>query len=284
MEISQKKTLYVSDLDGTLLNTRDQISQKSLDIINTLIAQGMHFTYATARSLVSARKVTAGLRTDIPVIVYNGAFIMNAGSGQVLYSCSFTKEERQFAKEILQRHGIAPLVYSFVDGKEKVSWQTTRENDGIRRYLSLRPGDHRLRPLPSPKRLYDGDIFYYTCIGSKEELQPVYDILKDDPRYNCTLQQELYRPEYWCEIMPKKATKAEAVQQLKKIWNCDKIICFGDAVNDISIFKQADEAYAVANAVPELRQIATGIISENDRDGVALWLKENVRLKERGKK
>ena len=52
-----KDTLYVSDLDGTLLNSQGEISSYSLKVINELIEQGMKFTYATARSLVSASKV-----------------------------------------------------------------------------------------------------------------------------------------------------------------------------------------------------------------------------------
>ena len=71
------KTLYVSDLDGTLLNRQDRISPESIRIINDLVANGMTFTYATARSLSSASVVTRGLSADIPVIVYNGAFIDN---------------------------------------------------------------------------------------------------------------------------------------------------------------------------------------------------------------
>ena len=51
------KTLYVTDLDGTLLNSKDYISNYSINIINNLVEQGMIFTYATARSLVSASVV-----------------------------------------------------------------------------------------------------------------------------------------------------------------------------------------------------------------------------------
>ena len=43
------KTLYVTDLDGTLLNTHDTINPYSIEIINRLVEQGMLFTYATAR-------------------------------------------------------------------------------------------------------------------------------------------------------------------------------------------------------------------------------------------
>ena len=272
------KTLYISDLDGTLLNTKDKISPKSLEIINGLIEKGMHFTYATARSLVSARKVTEGLRTDIPVIVYNGAFIMNARDGSILYSCAFLDSEREYVKELLRHQGIRPLVYSFVNGCEKVSWHRDYINDGMQRYLDNRQGDPRMNPLDPHEDLYAGEIFYYTCIEEKEELLPVYEKLKGDSRYTCTLQQELYRPEYWCEIMPRKATKAEAMKQLQTLWECDRTVSFGDAINDLPMFSQSQEAYAVANAVPQLKEAATGIIGGNDEDGVAMWLLEHVKV------
>lgn len=270
------RTLYVSDLDGTLLNTSDKVSPGSIEIINSLTERGVLFTYATARSLVSAAVVTKGLSAKIPVIAYNGALVVHPGTGEVISSESFRKEERQEVIRRLAQYRISPLVYSYIDHEEKVSWVTDRENDGIRRYLDKRRGDRRLRPLKEPGRLYDGEIFYFTCIGEREELAPVYDIFAGDERYTCTLQQELYRPEYWCEIMPKKATKADAVRKLKELWHCDRVVSFGDAVNDIPMFQVSDECYAVENAVEELKAMADGVIPGNDADGVAVWLKENV--------
>lgn len=270
------KTLYVTDLDGTLLNTKSRISPYTLEIINDLVAKGMLFTYATARSLVSASVVTEGLATNIPIIAYNGAFIINPSTNEILASTFFQEDEIIKIKKVLKQFGISPLVFSFVDGEEKVSWVRSKENDGIRYYLENRKGDKRFRPLSAEQGLYDGNMFYFVCIGEKEELLPVYELFSKDDRYTCTLKQELYRPEYWCEILPKKATKAEAIRQLKKLWNCERVIAFGDAVNDIPMFQVADECYAVRNAVDELKEIATGIIHSNDDDGVANWLKENV--------
>lgn len=272
-----EKTLYVTDLDGTLLNQKDRINPKSIAIINELVDKGMMFTYATARSLVSASVVTAGLSTNISVIAYNGAFIFQPETGEILSREDFSSAERAYAIEVIRANNILPLVYSFVDGVEKVSWLSGRENDGIRRYLSLRKGDRRLRPVKDDEELYQGEIFYFTCIGEKSELQPLYDILSKDERYRSTIQQELYRPEYFCEIMPVNATKAHAIQKLKKIWDCGRVISFGDAVNDIPMFEISDECYAVENAVEELKAAATGIIDSNENDGVANWLKEHYR-------
>lgn len=272
------KTLFVTDLDGTLLNQQDRISVKSIAVINNLVERGMLFTYATARSLVSAAVVTAGLSVDIPVIAYNGAFIIHPATGKILSQQSFTPEERERVTETLEGLGISPLVYAYVEGEEKVSWIPAKENEGIRRYLSLRKGDKRLRPVSGKEELYQGEMFYFTCIGEKEELQPVCERFAGKPGFRCTFQQELYRPEYWCEIMPEKATKAEAIQKLKKLWNCDRVVSFGDAINDIPMFEISDECYAVENAVEELKAIATGIIGSNEEDGVAVWLESHAQI------
>lgn len=266
------KTLYVTDLDGTLLNSNDRISQYSIQTINGLVAKGMQFTYATARSLVSASVVAKGLSTTIPVIAYNGAMIIHPDTGEVIASLSFTEEEAGYVSGILKKNGANPLVYAYVDGVERVSYVTGRENEGIRHYLDARKGDRRFRPLADETGLYQGDIFYFTCIADREELLPLYEMFVQDERFRVTLQQELYRPEYFLEIMPKKASKAEAIRRLKEIWHCDKVVSFGDAVNDLPMFEVSDECYAVANAVPELKARATAVIASNDEDGVAKWL------------
>lgn len=153
--------LFVTDLDGTLLNRQDRVSPFSIRVINELVDKGLLFTYATARSLVSASRVTEGLSTRIPVIAYNGAFILQPSTGEVLAREGFTDEERSRVREVLKQYRISPLVYAFINGAEKVSWIPEHENDGIRRYLDNRQGDRRFRAVHDPDSLYQGDIFYY---------------------------------------------------------------------------------------------------------------------------
>ena len=71
------KTLYISDLDGTLLGSNQRISEKSSRIINSLVERDMIFSYATARSVHTAKNAAKGLTAKIPLIVYNGAFIVD---------------------------------------------------------------------------------------------------------------------------------------------------------------------------------------------------------------
>lgn len=153
--------LYVSDLDGTLLNTRDRISPYSLNVINTLIEKGMKFTYATARSLVSASRVAEGLTLHIPVIVYNGAFIMEADTGKILYSAKMAEKESRFLEEYFNRAGLSPLVYTFREGQEKVRWYPSRENYGIKRYLSMRKDDSDGACGGQGEPLSGGNVLFY---------------------------------------------------------------------------------------------------------------------------
>ena len=274
------KTLYVSDLDGTLLTSDMNISENSLKIINTLIDEGMLFTYATARSISSASIVAKGLSTKHPIIAYNGAFIVEPDTRKILAKEDFSRAQIETVMDILSRNHISPLVYSFVDGKERVSWIPNEENEGKRHYIDSRKGDKRLRPVAVDEELYKGEVFYFTCIGEKEELEPVYQALKDNENYTCTFQPEIYREEYWLEIMPRKATKANAILKLKELLGCDRIVSFGDAINDIPMFRISDECYAVENAVEELKKMATAVIESNNNDGVAKWLNAHVHAKE----
>lgn len=73
-----KSTLYVTDLDGTLLTPEESLSPFTVRVINRLVEQGVSFTYATARSLHSSSKVTQGLTKRLPVTIYNGAFVRRA--------------------------------------------------------------------------------------------------------------------------------------------------------------------------------------------------------------
>jgi Predicted hydrolases of the HAD superfamily len=165
-----------------------------------------------------------------------------------------------------------------INGSERVSWLEGKENDGVVDYLNNRLGDKRLRPVKAEEELYEGSIFYFTAIGKKDELEALKIYFQDREQFICTLQQELYKDgEYWLEIMPKGATKAAGINRLKELTGCDRVICFGDAVNDISMLEMADEGYAVAEANPQLKQISTAVIGSNHEDGVALWLLQNAR-------
>jgi Cof subfamily protein (haloacid dehalogenase superfamily) len=270
------KTLYVSDLDGTLLRHDETLSRYTVETINALIERGMIFSYATARSLITASKVTAGLSTKIPVIIYNGSFIKESGTGKSLLSNAFSKAQSDEILNYLLQREIFPIVYAMIDGVEKFSYCADRESRGTKIFNDTRRGDVRDNPIPFPADLYRGEIFHVTCIDEEEILRPIYEHFKDT--YQCIFHRDIYSGEQWLEIQPSGATKAKAICALAKLLSCDRIVCFGDGKNDISMFEIADECYAVDNADSTLKAIATAIIGSNEQDGVARWLVENFRV------
>ncbi|MDE6844934.1 MAG: HAD family hydrolase [Lachnospiraceae bacterium] len=264
------KVLYVSDLDGTLLHSDAKISDYTNQVINQLTSEGMLFSYATARSYLTATKVTKGLHAKIPIITYNGAVILQNNTFEILAKNTFSKEEKEEILNELLCHGIYPIVYSYISGKEKFSYLVNKCNRATYEFLLTRKGDIRDTPVESDNRLGCGDVFYFTCIDKYEKLEPLYIRLKE--KYHCIFQKDIYSGEQWLEIIPKTVSKANAILQLKEYLGAEYIVAFGDGKNDIEMFEIADESYAVENAVDELKALATGIIENNDSDGVAKWL------------
>ena len=271
------KTLFVSDLDGTLLTAKETVSEYSLRLLNELIDEdGVLFTYATARSLNSAAKAVWGLRQNLPVILYNGAIVMEPWNGNKLYNSHFTGTVRADIRRILHEYDVWPLVYSFLGNKERVSWLRGRETEGMKRYLSRRAGDPRLNPVDSPDELKDDEIFYYTYIDAKERTDVLHAVFEKDARFRCIYQQETYQSDYWLEIMPAGTSKGAAATVLKERLGAEKLVAFGDALNDRELFRAADEAYAVENADEELKKVATAVIGYSEEDSVSKFIRDNL--------
>lgn len=269
------KTLYLTDLDGTFLNKDTVISKRSSDIINTFVNNGGMFSYATARSFNSASIVTKGLKISVPVIIYNGGFIYDTTQNKFLYKTLFDKNEISKLFSLAKASKLTPLVYTLINGEEKILWNNNSFlSDGFKYYLSTRTNDRRLTPVNSLSNSFCGDIFYVTFIENYDDLYPLYSNIRNDDNFNTVFQKEIYREEYWCEIMPKTASKAIASQKLKALLGCDELIVFGDSLNDIPMFKVADKSFAVKNANDKLKQIATEIIGYNYDDSVALKILE----------
>jgi Cof subfamily protein (haloacid dehalogenase superfamily) len=241
------------------------------------------FTYATARSYNSAYPLTEKLNISLPVIIYNGGFIYDSQKNEFIHKNLFTKDEISSITAITKASGLTPLVYTLVNGEQKILWNNNADlSDGFRHYLSTRADDKRLTPVDSLDSSFSGDIFYMTFIESYDDLYPVYNTVKNENKFNLVFQQEIYREEYWCEIMPKTASKANAATLLKSKLCCDELVVFGDSLNDIPMFEVADRAYAVKNANDSLKQIATEIIGYNYENSVALKLCELEKEKLNG--
>ncbi len=271
-------TLYVSDLDGTLLRSDERTSAYTNRVVNGLVKKGMAFTYATARSYATAHKVTAGLTAAFPVIVHNGAFILDNATGELLLENYFSPQEAEGLLRDLLSAGISPIVYSRISGEEKFSYLPARINAETEAFILSRKGDSRDRPVETEGELFAGSIYYFTCIDAEEKLAGFDEKYRE--LFHCNFAREYYSGDWFLEIMPKAAAKANAAKALAARLGCERIVAFGDGINDLDLFQIADEAYAVANADPALKAAAAAVIGSNDEDGVAKWLEERYSTEE----
>ena len=136
--------MYITDLDGTLLNNSQQLSDFTADTINNLINSGMVFSYATARSIVTAGAMTDAINVNIPVIVHNGALIMESKTKKIVSAEYLEKKDADIMLKVLLDNNITPMVNCFINGVEKISYCSEAMSRGISDFIKSRPYDKRL--------------------------------------------------------------------------------------------------------------------------------------------
>lgn len=268
-------TLYVTDLDGTLLRSDTSLSAYTVNTLNRLIKDGVRFTYATARSYSSASPLVRKLELNCPAVTFNGVFIVDPRTGEHLIENGYSEMSRAIAMDFFLSENIAPLVYAFIDGKECVSYLETRM-ENIRGYVDARRGDKRLRPVKELKALFEGDPFYFTLIDPND-IKTLDTVFTEENGFARNIQKDTYDNYYWYEIFNSTASKSNAVLQVKRLVGADELVCFGDNLNDISMVKAADIGAAVSNSCEELKKTASVIIDSNNNDGVTKFIEEHRR-------
>ena len=267
-------TLYVTDLDGTLMRNDEKLSAYAIEEINKLLDKGMPFTFATARSIESARVITGGLKIKLPVITRNGAVLADNTTGKHLQKSVFTKEEVELLKSMIPELPEIGFVSCFIDDIMIRTYMPAEHTEGLQSYIDYYENDPSMRKTETIDEMFCGTPGYVTMIGAKERIRTVYERVREYKGWESLFQKDTYREEYWLEICPQNCTKAKSILKLKEQLGYEKLVVFGDSLNDISMFKIADEAYAVANAMDELKQFATGVIGTNEEDAVVEFLKE----------
>lgn len=258
------KTLYITDLDGTLLTNKGGLKDRTAEMISRFNKKGTLFTYATARRFISAGRIMEKAEISLPVITMNGVIIADGKSGGVIKLNGFSENQLDEAKRVIAEKGEAPLVYAIIDGEQRASYlenNTKRMNN----FLKTRKNDNSLRPCKTYDELFQGDIHYITIINPilTEEVRKKLFSTEKGFAYNC-YYDTYYKEDLWFEAFSEKAGKSNAVLQLKEMLKAEELVVFGDNLNDLSMFKAADRRYAVANAVPELKAAANLVIGSNE--------------------
>lgn len=275
-----KKTLYVSDLDGTLLGPDSRISQRSREILNDVIARGASFTVATARTPATVSVLLQGLEMRNPAIVMTGAALWDPATGVYSHVSYMNPGIPQRLLEIYRRHDVGTFVYTLDSDVIKIYHQGCL-NEEERSFIMER--------LSTPyKRIevdLDGDgevpdifdkvVLFYTIQPNAPALS-VYSETSRMEDVNALCYHDIYGQDLsMLEVFAGESTKAKAIRYLARLIGADRIVAFGDNLNDLPMLEIADVAVAVGNAVEEVKLRADVVIESNDTDAVARFIAED---------
>lgn len=271
------KTLYISDLDGTLLNNNALLSDDTVSGLNSIIAKGISFTVATARTSATVVKMLRDVNISLPVILMNGVAIYDLKNEKYVVTENISSSGKKVLLETIKKYIGSGFIYT-IDDDRLSTWFENADSPAARAFIAERERIYgkKFSKVDSFDDCFDRNIVYYSIDDMREKLIDAYEILKMCDELHVEFYRDIYNTEHWyLEVCSCTASKKNAVKRLRNILNAERVISFGDNLNDIPMFEASDEAYAVANAKDEVKNRADGIIKSNMENGVVEFL-QNV--------
>lgn len=268
MNNKYENSIFISDLDGTLLNTDSMLPERTVFHLNKLISSGVKVAFATARTYYSVAHIMKDVPMIYPTALLNGVLIRDMNEKKNLRVYDIEAGTAFQIHEDLKKFKINPFVY-FMDGDDLRACYTDIDDLHMKRFM-----DERIRKYG--KKFYKIDdvcsvpwkIIYFTAVGEKEKLMYASEKISAYPGICTACYGSTREKEWYLEVFSEKASKRNAVLEIKQITGSDSLICFGDNLNDLSMFEVSNESYAVNSAVEEIVKKASGIVEPPCQCGV----------------
>ena len=253
------------DLDGTLTNSRKEITEPTKKALIEIQEAGRTVVLASGRPINGVAPLAEALQMDRfggYMLSFNGARITKCSTGEIIYN-------RTVPQEIIRP------VYEYVKtfpGLDIISYTDTQIISGIcpNKYVEIESGINSMEIISADDfpAFLNFPVNKLLVAGEPEILETLMEPLRD--KYHGLLN--IYRSEpFFLEIMPRNIDKAQSLQKLLNSigLTADSMICCGDGYNDLSMIRYAGLGVAMENAVLSLRKEADYITSSNNDDGVA---------------
>ncbi|RMG62293.1 MAG: HAD family phosphatase [Bacteroidetes bacterium] len=273
-----KSTLFVTDLDGTLLRSEGRLSAYSREWLLKLLEAEVPITVATARSIVSTREAIGDIPFRLPLICGNGAYIIDPGTDRHLQLHAIDKVLASELWHFVCQEGFYPILNSTYRDEERL-YIGEIKNEAMKWYLSAREveGDPRLAYAQDWEGVMAGELICLNIMERKQPLQALEAAIQ--ARYPGQLvtytYENWFHPEwYWLSVYDRRATKAGGVQVVMADLGVgpEQVVVFGDGLNDLSMFAMGARGVAPANAASEVLALAQEVIGTNDTDSVIKYI------------
>lgn len=255
-----KYKLIAVDMDGTLLNSSKQITDKTADTVRRAIEQGVIFTLSTGRPIRGVEKYRQQLDLKFPIITYNGAMVVQGDTNEVVYSVNLEENDAVKIWQLGNSYGTTMCVWS--------------NNTLYCNVLNERSYDYSKLTGIEPQLLTD--ISEILSCGVTKILW--YDDVDVISKWQREIQPEYFDSVTFCTSQPifleffnSKVSKAVAMEKIGEMYgvSSDEMIAIGDGFNDLSMIDYAGLGVAMANAPDEVKSHADYVTLSNDEDGVS---------------
>ncbi len=263
--------LVVVDLDGTLLNSKHEMSKRNEMVLKKAIEQGIKVVIATGKTRASGLEITKRLNLDTPGIYLQGLTIYKADGTLMREQILDPGVARQVITYAEDR-GFDIVIYS----GEQILVRTINDYSKELAVKYHEPMPEAVGPLQN--------ILAHTPVNKLAALR------RGEPEHITALRWQLGMqlnskvrmmqamiPDM-LEILPPNSSKGVALKALLKTMNLtsDKVLAIGDGENDLELIQTSGIGVAVENADPKLKEAADHVVGSNDKDAVAEALEKFV--------
>ena len=271
------KTLYISDMDGTLLQSNGKMSAYTKEKLNDFYKKGIPFSVATARSMVSATPLLDGVHFAAPIVLMNGVFVYDTETKKAVKYHEIEHSALQKVLDCFYEKNLHPFMFLYSDDYKLSIKYTEFDNEGMKEFYDMRVDmlEGRFTQTDDLTNIENGQHpVYVNYYALPQYLDDVVKKLKSFPEIDFAYYKDSYSDDWLIEIYSRTASKANGAREVKEIVGAESITAFGDNLNDLVMLGGADVAVAVENAVPQVKEIANIIIGNNNDDSVVKYIQE----------
>lgn len=274
--------LIVFDLDGTLLNRDSAISTYTSETLKLLSERDIAYTVATGRTLHGARAILEGHGFNLPQAFKNGVMIWHPDEDSLSSGAMLTPDELDVVIGSCVRQKVTPFVFTLDADQQSTVYcpplRSAVERDLVRAFAA----DEPIRVADLAELPADAKITHINSIGASGAIEAVVHDVRDEPHLVAYSGMAFEGRDWrWLDVHHSDASKGGAIKILKELLGLERVICFGDSDNDLSMFEAADESYAPDNANSAIKSAATEVIGHHDEEGIARFLRERFLLDQR---
>jgi Cof subfamily protein (haloacid dehalogenase superfamily) len=281
--------LLALDLDGTLLDSRGEISETNKKAIKQAEEKGVLVTIATGRRFRDALPVGLEMQLNAPLITHNGALLKYA---QTLETVAVSIVPKEIVREILRvgrKFGADAMISADPIGKGVLLYdRISDENIPLQKYIAWSRRLHGAEAVEAVHHvenledvLDENETVHVSFSGACAPMAHLEMILRGELAESATVLTTVYSKLNFTliDILPTDASKGIGVEKLALInkFSAENVMTIGDNFNDLEMLEYAGTAVLMGNALPELlaREEFYTTLS-NDENGVALAIEKFI--------